>query len=113
MAEKVIRKFTAAMNEHDRWLFLFPLYVNAMPGILKRLFEHLNTDGTRRAGYFCSPAYFINKMACLARRAYGSLGSVTVIARVSCAAFALKKTWTDKYVLEQYAKEKQRLSTPV
>lgn len=39
------------MNGFDDWLFFFPLYVNAMPGILKRLFEHLSPSEEKRAGY--------------------------------------------------------------
>ena len=39
------------MNNFDNWLFFFPLYVNAMPGILKRLFEHLDPNEEKRVGY--------------------------------------------------------------
>lgn len=32
------------MDGFDHWLFFFPLYVNAMPGIVKRLFEHMEPN---------------------------------------------------------------------
>lgn len=47
----------AAMNEYDHWLFFFPLYVNAMPGILKRLFEHLSPDEPKKVGYFIQSGF--------------------------------------------------------
>lgn len=40
------------MNDYDSWLFFFPMYVNAMPGIVKRLFEHLKPNGVKKVGYF-------------------------------------------------------------
>jgi len=40
------------MNEYDSWLFFFPMYVNAMPGIVKRLFEHMQPDGEKKVGFF-------------------------------------------------------------
>ena len=46
-AELVIR-----MDEYDSWLFFFPMYVNAMPGIVKRLFEHMQPDGEKKVGFF-------------------------------------------------------------
>lgn len=42
----------AIMEEYDCWLFFFPLYVNAMPGIVMRLFEHLHPNEGRKVGYF-------------------------------------------------------------
>lgn len=47
----------AAMNGYDHWLFFFPLYVNAMPGILKRLFEHLNPSEEKKVGYFIQSGF--------------------------------------------------------
>ena len=40
------------MNNFDSWLFFFPLYVNAMPGVLKNLFEHLDS-GMKKKGRIC------------------------------------------------------------
>lgn len=47
----------AAMKEYDCWLFFFPLYVNAMPGILKQLFEHLEPSEEKKAGYFVQSGF--------------------------------------------------------
>lgn len=40
------------MDGFDHWLFFFPLYVNAMPGIVKRLFEHMEPNQGKSVGYF-------------------------------------------------------------
>lgn len=57
VAEEDPASLALAMNEYDHWLFFFPLYVNAMPGILKRLFEHLNKDDTKKVGYFIQSGF--------------------------------------------------------
>lgn len=40
------------MENYDCWLFFFPMYVNAMPGIVKRLFEYLKPSESKNVGYF-------------------------------------------------------------
>ncbi len=45
------------MNDFDNWLFFLPLYVNAMPGILKRLFEHLSPSTEKSVGYFIQSGF--------------------------------------------------------
>lgn len=45
------------MQGFDQWLFFFPLYVNAMPGIVKRLFEQLQPDQTKAVGYFVQSGF--------------------------------------------------------
>ena len=42
----------AKMVEYDSWLFFFPMYVNAMPGIVKRLFEHMQPSAEKKVGFF-------------------------------------------------------------
>jgi len=51
VAEEDPAALAAYMDDFDHWLFFFPLYVNAMPGILKRLFEHLNPSEEKKVGY--------------------------------------------------------------
>lgn len=50
-AEEDPTALAAEMEGYDHWLFFFPLYVNAMPGILKRLFEHLSPSEEKKVGY--------------------------------------------------------------
>ncbi len=57
VAEEDPVELAAVMNEYDHWLFFFPLYVNAMPGILKRLFEHLNPHEEKKVGYFIQSGF--------------------------------------------------------
>lgn len=73
------------MEAYDHWLFFFPLYVNAMPGILKRLFEHLKPDEEKKAGYFIQSGFeeaFQSDWLCAIlknfnrRMGYGDLGIV-------------------------------------
>ncbi len=45
------------MQNFDNWLFFFPLYFNAMPGIVKRLFEQLQPDTNRAVGYFVQSGF--------------------------------------------------------
>ena len=45
------------MRGFTHWLFFFPLYVNAMPGIVKRLFEQLQPDAERAVGYFIQSGF--------------------------------------------------------
>jgi multimeric flavodoxin WrbA len=47
----------AYMQGYDNWLFFFPLYVNAMPGIVKRLFEELPSTPEKGAGYFVQSGF--------------------------------------------------------
>ena len=57
VAEEKAADLAAYMDGFDRWLFFFPLYVNAMPGILKRLFEHLQPNWDKSAGYFIQSGF--------------------------------------------------------
>lgn len=75
----------ADMDGYDHWLFFFPLYVNAMPGILKKLFEHLNPSEERKVGYFIQSGFeeaFQSDWLCAIlknfnrRMGYGDLGIV-------------------------------------
>ena len=75
----------ADMDKYDHWLFFFPLYVNAMPGILKRLFEHLHPSEEKKAGYFIQSGFeeaFQSDWLCAIlqnfnrRMGYGDLGIV-------------------------------------
>lgn len=75
----------AYMDGYDHWLFFFPLYVNAMPGILKRLFEQLNPSEGKRVGYFIQSGFeeaFQSDWLCAIlrnfnrRMGYGDLGIV-------------------------------------
>ena len=50
-------ELAAYMNEFDRWLFFFPLYVNTMPGIVKRLFEHMTKDTSKSIGFFVQSGF--------------------------------------------------------
>ena len=45
------------MNGFDCWLFFMPLYVNAMPGIVKRLFEHMQPNEAKSIGYFIQSGF--------------------------------------------------------
>ena len=45
------------MDGFDSWLFFFPLYVNAMPGIVKRLFEQMRPNQKKGAGYFVQSGF--------------------------------------------------------
>ena len=57
----VAREDAAALAEYmqsfDKWLFFFPLYVNAMPGIVKRLFEQLQPNPEKSVGYFIQSGF--------------------------------------------------------
>lgn len=73
------------MDGYDHWLFFFPLYVNAMPGILKRLFEHLNPSEEKKVGYVIQSGFeeaFQSDWLCAIlqnfnrRMGYGDLGIV-------------------------------------
>lgn len=75
----------ADMDEYDHWLFFFPLYVNAMPGILKKLFEHLNPSEEKKVGYLIQSGFeeaFQSDWLCAIlqnfnrRMGYGDLGIV-------------------------------------
>jgi multimeric flavodoxin WrbA len=57
VADENPAELAAYMNGFDNWLFFFPLYVNAMPGILKRLFEHLAPSNEKSAGYFIQSGF--------------------------------------------------------
>jgi len=52
VAEEKAPALAAYMEGFDCWLFFFPLYVNAMPGIVKRLFEHMHPNKEKRIGHF-------------------------------------------------------------
>ena len=52
VTEEDAATLAACMDEFDRWLFFFPMYVNAMPGIVKRLFEHMKPKPEKGVGYF-------------------------------------------------------------
>jgi NAD(P)H-dependent FMN reductase len=56
-AEEDASTLAAYMQGFDNWLFFFPLYVNAMPGIVKRLFEKLRHDETKAVGYFVQSGF--------------------------------------------------------
>jgi putative NADPH-quinone reductase len=47
----------ADMDRFDHWLFFFPLYANAMPGIVKRLFEHMQPNQEKGIGYFIQSGF--------------------------------------------------------
>lgn len=75
----------ADMEGFDHWLFFFPLYVNAMPGILKQLFEHLNPSDEKKVGYVIQSGFeeaFQSDWLCAIlrnfnrRMGYGDLGIV-------------------------------------
>jgi len=51
------KELAAYMNEFDHWLFFLPLYINAMPGIVKRLFEQLRPDPEKCVGYFIQSGF--------------------------------------------------------
>ena len=57
VAEENPAVLAADMEEYDNWLFFFPLYVNAMPGILKRLFEHLKPSEEKNVGYLIQSGF--------------------------------------------------------
>lgn len=84
-AEEDPAALAACMEAYDHWLFFFPLYVNAMPGILKRLMEHLNPDAEKKVGYFIQSGFeeaFQSDWLCTilrnfnCRMGYGDLGIV-------------------------------------
>ena len=52
VVEEDAAALAAYMERFDHWLFFFPMYVNAMPGIVKRLFEHLQPSQEKSVGYF-------------------------------------------------------------
>jgi len=52
VAEEDAADLAAYMDGFDRLLFFFPLYVNAMPGIVKRLFEQMRPNPEKQVGYF-------------------------------------------------------------
>ncbi len=57
VAEEAPEALALTMQDFDHWLFFFPLYVNAMPGIVKRLFEQLRPDAEKAAGYFVQSGF--------------------------------------------------------
>lgn len=57
IAEEDANTLAAYMDGFDQWLFFFPLYVNAMPGIVKRLFEHMKPDCEKSVGYFIQSGF--------------------------------------------------------
>jgi multimeric flavodoxin WrbA len=57
VAEEDAAALAAYMQGFDHWLFFFPLYVNAMPGIVKRLFERLTPNPGQAAGYFVQSGF--------------------------------------------------------
>ncbi|MDR2687777.1 MAG: NAD(P)H-dependent oxidoreductase [Oscillospiraceae bacterium] len=57
VAEENAAALAAGMDSFDCWLFFFPLYVNAMPGIVKRLFEQLRPDEGKSVGYFVQSGF--------------------------------------------------------
>jgi multimeric flavodoxin WrbA len=57
VAEEEPAALASYMNGFDNWLFFFPLYVNAMPGIVKRLFEHMQPSQSISAGYFVQSGF--------------------------------------------------------
>ena len=52
IVEEDAADLAAYMENFDHWLFFFPMYVNAMPGIVKRLFEQMQPDPQKGIGYF-------------------------------------------------------------
>lgn len=56
-AEDDAAALAAYMQDFDHWLFFLPLYVNAMPGIVKRLFEQLRPDTNKAVGYFIQSGF--------------------------------------------------------
>ena len=52
VVEEDASTLAAYMEGFDSWLLFFPLYVNAMPGIVKRLFEHMQPNQKKGIGYF-------------------------------------------------------------
>lgn len=85
VAEEDPAALAADMDKYDHWLFFFPLYVNAMPGILKRLFEHLNPSEEKKVGYVIQSGFeevFQSDWLCAIlqnfnrRMGYGNLGIV-------------------------------------
>ena len=57
VVEEDAAALAAYMEGFDRWLFFFPLYVNAMPGIVKRLFEHMPPSREKGVGYFVQSGF--------------------------------------------------------
>ena len=57
VAEEEAADLAAYMEGFDHWLFFFPLYVNAMPGIVKRLFEHMRPNPEKHVGYFIQSGF--------------------------------------------------------
>jgi hypothetical protein len=57
VAEEDAASLASYMDGFDCWLFFFPLYVNAMPGIVKRLFEHMRPNQEKSAGYFVQSGF--------------------------------------------------------
>jgi len=57
VAEEDAATLAAYMEGFECLLFFFPLYVNAMPGIVKRLFEHMRPDREKRVGYFIQSGF--------------------------------------------------------
>lgn len=56
-AQEDAAALAAYMQDFDCWLFFFPLYFNAMPGIVKRLFEQLRSDTGKAVGYFVQSGF--------------------------------------------------------
>ena len=52
VAEEEAAGLAAYMEDFDHWLFFFPMYVNAMPGIVKKLFEQMQPGQEKGIGYF-------------------------------------------------------------
>jgi len=57
VAEDDVAILATYMESFDCILFFFPLYVNAMPGIVKRLFEHMRPDENKSVGYFIQSGF--------------------------------------------------------
>ena len=57
VAEESAADLAVYMEGFDNWLFFFPLYVNAMPGIVKRLFEHMQPNPLKHVGYFIQSGF--------------------------------------------------------
>lgn len=85
VAEEDPAALAAEMEGYDHWLFFLPLYVNAMPGILKRLMEHLQPSAEKKVGYWIQSGFeeaFQSDWLCAIfqnfnrRMGYGDLGIV-------------------------------------
>jgi len=57
VVEEDAQDLAVFMDGFDCWLFFFPLYINAMPGIVKRLFEQMRPCNDKRVGYFVQSGF--------------------------------------------------------